>query len=60
MISDKHNTIFEYEPNGGGSVLEFYFLPGNKQEGITIGEKEFLYIAQDSGGIIKLKLVRGQ
>jgi len=59
VISDEHNIIFEYEFNGGGSALGFYFLPGNKQEGITIDEKEFLYIAQDSGGIIKLKLIRG-
>jgi len=60
VISDERNTIFEYEPTGSGTALEFYFLPGNKQEGITIDEKEFLYIAQDSGGIIKLKLFRGQ
>ena len=49
VISDERNTIFEYEPTGGGSALKFYFLPGNKQEGITIDEKEFLYFCADRG-----------
>ena len=38
-----------------GEILSAYAFPGNDQEGITVDGEGFLYIAQDSGGIIKLK-----
>ena len=50
-ISDQTNTFFEITKDG--FVLKSYALPGNDQEGITLDNQGFLYIAQDSGGIIK-------
>jgi uncharacterized protein YjiK len=50
-ISDQTNTFFEITKDG--LVLKSYALPGNDQEGITLDNQGFLYIAQDSGGIIK-------
>ena len=35
-----------------------YAFPGDNQEGITADPNGFLYIAQDSGGILKLKWLR--
>lgn len=52
-ISDATNAFFEMTRDG--KILRSYALPGDDQEGITVDDKGFLYIAQDSGGIIKLK-----
>ena len=35
--------------------LNAYAFPGANQEGIAVDGEGFLYVAQDSGGIIKLK-----
>jgi len=53
VISDATNTFFEI--TRAGRILRSYAFPENDQEGITIDGEGFLYIAQDSGGIIKLK-----
>ena len=52
-ISDQANLLIELTRDG--QVLAVYPLPGNEQEGVTIDSNGFLYIAQDSGGIIKFQ-----
>ena len=53
VISDATDTFLEITKQG--KILKSYALPGKDQEGIAIDNKDFLYIAQDSGGIIKCK-----
>ena len=53
VISDGNNAFFEI--TRAGEILKSYAFPGNDKEGITIDEEDFLYIPQDSGGIIKIK-----
>jgi len=53
IISDATNTFFEITTEG--KILKAYAFPGDNQEGIAVDTKGFLYIAQDSGGIIKVK-----
>ncbi|MCD6336441.1 MAG: SdiA-regulated domain-containing protein [Candidatus Latescibacteria bacterium] len=53
VISDVTNTFFEITRTG--KVLRAYAFPGDNQEGITVDDEGFVYIAQDSGGIIKVK-----
>ncbi|MBW1691412.1 MAG: SdiA-regulated domain-containing protein [Deltaproteobacteria bacterium] len=53
VISGVGNTLFELTRDGDISAT--YTLPGDNQEGITLDEDGFLYIAQDSGGIVKVK-----
>lgn len=57
VISDTTNTILEYSRLG--VLVRAHPLPGDSQEGITADMDGFIYIAQDSGGIIKLKWLRG-
>jgi uncharacterized protein YjiK len=52
VISDANNLLLEVSLNG--QVLHTYPLPGKRQEGITIDEHGFLYIAQDT----KTKLLK--
>ena len=52
-ISDAANVIMEI--TRAGDVLRSYAFPGDNQEGITLDNRGFLYIAQDSGGIIKYR-----
>jgi hypothetical protein len=56
VISDVTNTLFEMTREG--KALRSYALPGDNQEGFTVDPDGFIYIAQDSGGIIKLKWTR--
>ena len=51
VISDQTNAFFEVKKDG--AILTSYALPGDDQEGITVDSQGFLYIVQDSGGIIK-------
>jgi len=51
VISDAENTIFEFDRSG--TFINARPFPGDDQEGITVDDKGFMYIAQDSGGIIK-------
>ena len=53
VISDVTNQIGAYTRTG--ERLDLWMLPGNDQEGIAFDAQGYLYIAQDSGGIIKLK-----
>jgi uncharacterized protein YjiK len=46
VISNANNLLLEVSLSG--QVLHTYPLPGKKQEGITIDEHGFLYIAQDT------------
>jgi myo-inositol-hexaphosphate 3-phosphohydrolase len=43
-----------------GEFLNSWAFPGDNQEGMAVDEEGFLYIAQDSGGIIKTKWDRQQ
>lgn len=56
VISDATNTFFEVTRTG--KILRGYAFPGKDQEGITVDDEDFVYIAQDSGGIIKVKWLR--
>lgn len=58
VISDACNIIMEYSLDF--KLLREYAFPGDNQEGITADNMGFMYIAQDSGGIIKLKWLREQ
>lgn len=53
VVSDATNTLFEITREG--KILQSYAFPGENQEGIAVDADGFLYIAQDSGGIIKVK-----
>ncbi len=53
VISDATNTLFEITRTG--KVLRTFAFPGDNQEGIAVDDEGFVYIAQDSGGIIKVK-----
>jgi myo-inositol-hexaphosphate 3-phosphohydrolase len=52
-ISDAMNTFLEITRDG--KIVRSYAFPGYNQEGIAVDREGFLYIAQDSGGIIKVK-----
>jgi uncharacterized protein YjiK len=56
VVSDADNILVEITLEGK-LVKEYAFL-GNEQEGITLDDEGYLYIAQDSGGIIKVKDLR--
>jgi hypothetical protein len=53
VVSDATNTLFEVTRQG--KIVQAYAFPGENQEGIAVDANGFLYIAQDSGGIIKVK-----
>ena len=53
VISDATNILLEIEKSG--EIVNAHALPGDNQEGIALLDTGFLYIAQDSGGIIKLE-----
>ena len=56
VVDDADNIFVELTVDGK-LVKEYAFL-GNEQEGIAWDEDGFLYIAQDSGGIIRVKDLR--
>ena len=56
VISDVANQIRAY--TRAGERLGLWMLPGTDQEGIAFDAQGFLYIAQDSGGIVKLKWMK--
>jgi uncharacterized protein YjiK len=51
VISDTHDNLMVTTVDG--KTLASYALPGKHQEGITRDDQGKLYIAEDSGGIIK-------
>ena len=52
LISDTTNLLVELKRDG--TVLHRYLLPGDEQEGVVLDGLGYLYIAQESGEIIKL------
>ena len=52
LISDTTNLLVEI--NRQGTILSKYLLPGDEQEGVTLDGLGYMYIAQESGEIIKL------
>lgn len=55
-VSDATNLLLEYSRDR--RLLSVHAFPGDNQEGVTVDSDGFLYIAQDTGGIIKLKWLR--
>lgn len=53
VISDAINLILEY--SRAQRLIRAQAFPGDNQEGLTVDGEDFLYIAQDTGGILKLK-----
>ena len=53
VACDADNVLLEVTL--AGTILRTWALPGNDQEGLAVDDEGHLYIAQDSGGIIKLK-----
>jgi len=51
VISDEHDTLLITTIDG--AVQASYTLPGENQEGITLDASGHLYLAEDSGSIIK-------
>ena len=58
VISDENNVLFEMTREG--KILQTYDLPGKDQQGIAFDNEGFVYIAQDSGGIIRYKWNKSQ
>ncbi len=56
VISDATNTFWEVTKEG--KILRGYAFPGDNQEGLAVDPEGYVYIAQDSGGIIKIKWLR--
>ncbi len=57
IISDETDRLFELDASAG-TLLRAFTLHGRDQEGIAVDEHGFLYIAQDSGGILKIRWKR--
>jgi hypothetical protein len=53
-ISDATDRIMAYTRKG--ELLQAWTLPGGDQEGITVDPDGVMYIAQDDGGVLKLKV----
>ena len=53
VVSDSDNLFVEITLDG--KLVKEYALPGNDQEGLAFDEDGYIYICQDSGGILKLK-----
>jgi uncharacterized protein YjiK len=52
LISDTSNLLVELKREG--TILGQYLLPGDEQEGVVLDGLGYMYIAQESGEIIKL------
>ena len=52
LISDTTNLLVEMKRDG--TILSKYLLPGDEQEGVVLDGLGYMYIAQESGAIIKL------
>ncbi len=53
VVSDADNILVEITLDG--KLVNAYAFTGNDQEGLTRDDEGYLYIAQDLGGIIKIK-----
>ena len=56
VVSDATNIILEYSRKH--ELLSAQAFPGDNQEGVAVDPDGFIYIAQDTGGIIKLEWLR--
>ena len=56
-VSDAANALFEL--TRAGAIVRAYAFPGDNQEGIAVDADGYLYIAQDSGGVIKVEWLSG-
>jgi uncharacterized protein YjiK len=56
VVCDAPNILVEMTLQG--KIVRQYAFPGNDQEGICRDPEGYIYIAQDSGGILKLKDLR--
>lgn len=56
VVSDADNILVEITLEG--KLVRQYAFLGDKQEGLARDDEGYLYIAQDSGGIIKVKDIR--
>jgi uncharacterized protein YjiK len=56
VVSDADNILVEITLDG--RILREYAFLGDNQEGIARDDEGYLYIAQDSGGILKVKDLR--
>lgn len=52
LISDTTNLLVELKREG--TILRQYLLPGDEQEGVVLDGLGYMYVAQESGEIIKL------
>ena len=53
LISDGTNSFFEFSLTG--EIRDARAFPGENQEGIAFDDKGNIYVAQDSGGILKMR-----
>jgi len=56
VVNDADNILVEITLEG--EIIREFAFPGETQEGIARDEGGYLYIAQDSGGILKVKDLR--
>jgi hypothetical protein len=56
VVSDSDNLFVEITLDG--KLVKEYAFPGNDQEGIAWDDQGYIFICQDSGGILKLKDLR--
>jgi len=56
IVSDADNILVEVTLEG--RLIAQYAFPGNDQEGLARDDEGYLYIAQDNGGIVKIKDLR--
>jgi uncharacterized protein YjiK len=56
IVNDADNILVEMDLKG--RIIREYAFLGNDQEGIAIDGEGYLYICQDSGGILKVKDLR--
>ena len=56
VVNDVDNILYELTLDG--KLINQYAFVGDNQEGITRDEEGYLYIAQDNGGILRVKDMR--
>lgn len=56
VVSDADNILVEITLEG--KLIKEYAFLGDNQEGIALDDEGYLYIAQDNGGILKVKDLR--
>ena len=56
VVSDADNILVEFTPDG--QLVNQYAFVGDNQEGLTRDEAGNLYIAQDTGGILRVEDLR--